>query len=47
MYVYVYIYIIHIHKDLENSLEKGGVLEKIINKNPDPVKLELYSLQLS
>ena len=34
--------------NLENSLENatGGVLEKVINKNPDPVKLRLYSLQL-
>ena len=31
---------------LENFLENGGVLEKITNKNPYPVKLELYSLQL-
>ena len=50
MYVYLYvcIYIIHIFNAFENSLENttGGVLEKIINKNPDPVKLELYSLQL-
>ena len=42
------VYIIHIYNALENSLENvtGGVLEKIINKNADPVKLELYSLQL-
>ena len=56
MYVYiyayicvcVYTYIIHIYNALENSLENatGGVLEKIINKNPDPVKFEPYSLQL-
>ena len=39
-------YIIHIYNALENSLENGGVLEKIINKNLDPVKLELYSRQL-
>ena len=41
------VYIIHVYV-LENSLENvtGGVLEKIINKNADPVKLELYSLQL-
>ena len=39
--------IIHIYNALENSLENatGGVLEKIINKNPDPVKFEPYSLQ--
>ena len=50
MYVYLYvcIYIIHIFNAFENSLENtaGGVLEKIFNKNPDPVKLELCSLQL-
>ena len=42
------VYIIHIYNALENSLENatGGVLEKIINKNPEPAKLELYSLQL-
>ena len=42
------VYIIHVYNALENSLENatGGVLEKIINKNADPVKLELYSLQL-
>ena len=42
------VYIIHIYNALENSQENatGGVLEKIINKNPDPAKLELYSLQL-
>ena len=34
------VYIIHIYN------ATGGALEKIINKNPDPVKLELYSLQL-
>ena len=36
----------HIYNALVNSLENGGVLEKIINKNLDPVKLELYSRQL-
>ena len=43
-----FVYIIHIYNALENSLENatGGALEKIINKNPDPAKLELYSLQL-
>ena len=43
-----FVYIIDIYNALENSLENatGGVLEKIINKNPDPAKLELYSLQL-
>ena len=48
MHIYIYIYIIHIYNALENFLENttGGVLEKVINKNPDPVKLELYSLQL-
>ena len=42
------VYIIYVYNALENSLENanGGVLEKIINKNADPVKLELYSLQL-
>ena len=42
------VYIIHVCNALENSLENatGGVLEKIINKNADPGKLELYSLQL-
>ena len=35
-----FVYIIHIYN------ATGGVLEKIINENPDPVKLELYSLQL-
>ena len=42
------VYIIHIYNALENSLESatGGVLEKIISKNAEPVKLELYSLQL-
>ena len=42
------VYIIHIYNALENSLENatGGVLEKIINKNPDTAKFELYSLQL-
>ena len=42
------VYFIHIYNALKNSLENatGGVLEKIINKNPDPTKLELYSLQL-
>ena len=42
------VYIIYIYDALENSLENatGGALEKIINKNADPVKLELYSLQL-
>ena len=44
--MYICIYIIHIYNALENSLENGGIIEKIINKNPDPVKLELYSLQL-
>ena len=41
------VYIIHVYV-LENSLENvtGGVLEKIINKNAFPVKLELYDLQL-
>ena len=41
------VYIIHVYV-LENSLENvtGGVLEKIINKNAYPVKLELYDLQL-
>ena len=41
------VYIIHIYNALENSLESttGGVLEKIINKNAEPIKLELYSLQ--
>ena len=31
------VYIIHIYNALENSLKNatGGVLEKIINKNPD------------
>ena len=40
------VYIIHIYNALENSLENAtdGVLQKIINKNPDPAKLELYSL---
>ena len=42
------VYIIHIYNALENSLENatGGVLEKIINKNEDPIKLQLCSLQL-
>ena len=42
------VYVIHIYNALKNSLENatGGVLQKIINKNVDPVKLELYSLQL-
>ena len=41
------VYIIHVYV-LENFLENvtGGVLEKIINKNAYPVKLELYDLQL-
>ena len=32
----------YIYNTLENSLENatGGVLEKIINKNPEPLKLE-------
>ena len=39
---------IYIYNDLENFLENtpGGVLEKFINKNLDPVKLELYIQQL-
>ena len=38
MYVsmYAYVYIIHIYNALENSLENGGVLEKIINKALQP-----------
>ena len=42
------VYIIHIYNALEHSLENatGGGLEKIANKNANPVKLELYSLQL-
>ena len=41
-------YIIHIYNALENFLENatGEILEKILNKNPDPAKLELYYLQL-
>ena len=46
--IYICIYIIHIYNSLENSLEKAtrGVLQKIISENSDPVKVELYSLQL-
>ena len=42
------VYTIHIYNALENFLEyaTGGVLENLINKNPGPVKLKLYSLQL-
>ena len=44
--MYIYVYIIHIYNALENSLENatGGVLEIIVNKNPDPVKLECENL---
>ena len=37
------VYILHIYNALENSLENatGGVLENIINENPDPVNLNL------
>ena len=39
------VYIINIYYALENSLENVnvGVLQKIIKKNADPVKLELYT----
>ena len=42
------LYFSYIYNALENFLENatGGVLEKIINKNLDAAKLELYSLQL-
>ena len=44
IYIYIYIYIyIMIYKLLVNAT--GGILEKVINKNPDPVKLELDNLQ--
>ena len=48
IYVCVCVCIVHIYNALENSLENatGGVFEKVMNKNPDLVKLELYSLQL-
>ena len=42
IYIYIYIYIM-IYKLLVNAT--GGILEKVINKNPDPVKLELDNLQ--
>ena len=48
IYIYIYIYIyIHICNTLENSVENstGGVLELIVNKNPD-LKSKLRALQL-